>query len=205
NVSQLPVRERVSACRAIIDQAATSPALKTSKALQQYHQDFASAQVDLEAAIAALDAARKVVAAAEQEVAVKDAALTMAGNKFCSAVNATPGIDDPTIASLGLKLLPRRGALKAMSPPLEVRTKIGKNPGEAIVRWKPVARAQTYSVETTDDPSALTGWVHVASSTRATVVLSGLTAGKRTWVRVAAVGAAGTSGFTPPVAVTSFS
>jgi hypothetical protein len=205
NVSQLPVRERLLACRAIVDQAATSPALKNSKTLQQFHQDFAAAQSDLEAALAALDAARKTVATAEQEVATKEVALTDAGNLFCNAVNATPGIDDPTIASLGLKPLARRGAPKAVSAPLSVKTKIGKEPGEAIVRWKPVAGAHAYIVEATDDPSAETGWAHVATSTRATVVVSGLTAGKRTWVRVAAVGAAGVSGFTGPVVVTAFS
>ena len=60
------------------------------------------------------------------------------------------------------------------------------------LQWNSTRRGlNNYIVEATDDHAALTGWHIVASPTKSSPSLTGLTLGKRYWFRVAANGAAG--------------
>ena len=50
---------------------------------------------------------------------------------------------------------------------------------------------QTYVIELTEDPTGLTGWRNVGITKKSNHTITGLVSGRRYWVRVAAVGAAG--------------
>ena len=58
--------------------------------------------------------------------------------------------------------------------------------------FDPVLRGlQTYVLELTEDPTGLTGWRNVGVTKKSSHTITGLVSGRRYWVRVAAVGAAG--------------
>ncbi|HZU99894.1 MAG TPA: hypothetical protein VFF73_24485 [Planctomycetota bacterium] len=200
NISHLATKEKVAAALAITNTATTAAAVKSSPALQQALKSFAAAHDDVQTALANHDAAKKAWMSAEQDLLQKEGSLVAAGNLYRDAVNATPGMDEATIASLGLKVSGPKGAAKVMTAPANVAARAGKQAGEVDLRWKPVDGAKTYLVQTTDDPAALTGWADAAAVTRAKVALKGLTSGKRMWVRVATVGSNGQSAYGSPVA-----
>ncbi len=200
NLSHLSSRDKIAGVQAIITTAAASPALKASAPLQQAQKTLAATHDDVVTALAAHDGAKKTWLAAEQDLLHKESALVAASNAFRDTVNAMPGLDEPTIASLGLKVAGQKGASRAMIAPDSLVTRLGKQPGEIDVQWKPVTGAKTYLVQTTEDAAASTGWANVAAVTKAKVVLKGLTSGKRTWIRVATVGSNGMSAYGSPVA-----
>jgi hypothetical protein len=199
SISDLATKDKVAAVQAITSTAASSPVLKASPALQQAQKTLVAAHDAVEASLGTHDGAKKAQSAAEEDLRQKEAALVAAANAYRDIVNATPTLDEPAIAGLGLKVAGARGASPAMTPPQGVTTKLGQQPGAVSVSWTPVKGAKTYLVQTTEDPAAATGWVEAAAVTKAKVALEGLTSGKRTWVRVATVGPSGTSPFGEPV------
>ena len=200
NLSHLSSRDKIAGVQAIVATAAASPALKASAPLQQAQKTLSTAHDDVVASLATHDAAKKAWMAAEQDLLHKESALVTASNAFRDTVNSMAGLDEPTIASLGLKIAGQKGASRSMIAPTGLVTKLGKQPGEVDVQWKRVAGAQTDLVQTTEDSAASVGWTNVAAVTKAKVVLKGLTSGKRTWIRVATVGSNGMSAYGSPVA-----
>ena len=68
----------------------------------------------------------------------------------------------------------------------------GDADGSVDLYWNPVKRGRkTYNVEMTDDAAGQTGWHIVATPTKNSATLNGLTSGKRYWFRVSANGSAG--------------
>ncbi len=195
NISKLPVKSLVAATQAIVDTAATSPALTSSKPIQQAQQGLAVATSNLQTSLSAHDTSKKTWQAAEQQLLADQTAVINAANTYRDLVNATPNLDAQTINSLGLKVQGQKTASKAMSFPLDIVVKPGKQPGELDVKWKRVAGAKTYLIQVTEDPNGVTGWVDANAVTKSKVSLPGLTSGKRAWVRVASVGSSGTSAY----------
>jgi hypothetical protein len=65
--------------------------------------------------------------------------------------------------------------------------------------WDPIVRGlQTFIVQFTVDPAALTGWQQAGLTKKSTLTLTGLTSGQRYWIRVCAVGAAGNGPWSDP-------
>ena len=61
--------------------------------------------------------------------------------------------------------------------------------------WKPVGNAKSYVIESSTDPATITSWEHAGIATSATKTITNLKSGTRFWFRVAAVAAAGQSGW----------
>ncbi len=65
--------------------------------------------------------------------------------------------------------------------------------------WDPIVRGlQTYIIQTTTDPAALTGWVQAGLTKKSSFTITGLTSGQRYWIHVCAVGAAGPGPWSDP-------
>jgi hypothetical protein len=199
DISSLSLPNKITAAQVIVNTAASSSVLKASKPIQQAQQTLATATDTALDAVNAHAAAKKAMAQAETQLLSSETGLINAANAYRDTVNLTPNIDPPTIMALGLKVAGARGSVKAMTPPVGVVAKIGAGQGEVTVRWKRIPSAKTYVVQTTQDPAAQTGWTETAIVTKSKVVLTGLPSGKRTWIRVASVGAAGTSAYGAPI------
>lgn len=78
----------------------------------------------------------------------------------------------------------------------------GSGDGEVIATWNPLKGARSYVVELSTDVSNPDAWMYQSTTTKAKVVLQGLESGKRIWLRVAAVNAAGKGAYSDPATKT---
>jgi len=200
SISDLSIKNKLASTQAIVSTSNLSPLLKTPGSLQKAQQALSASHDDLQTAVNAHDAAKKAWLAAEQTMLAKEGVLLGSANVYRDTVNAIPNLDQPTIASLGLKVAGQKSAPKDLVAPAAIAAKAGSQPGQVNVKWKPVVGAKTYLVQTTEDPAATTGWIDAAAVTKSKASLSGLTSGKRAWIRVASVGSAGTSAYSSPAA-----
>jgi predicted phage tail protein len=75
---------------------------------------------------------------------------------------------------------------------------MGDHDGELDASWDTVAGAKSYVIEISDDPPTPASWRHAGVSPKSKFTVEGLESGKRYWIRVAAINAAGQSGWSNP-------
>lgn len=152
---------------------------------------FQTAQNDLAAADAAVQAAETVWKQKIQERDVKeavwDAAITARANN-CEAV--TPN-DPVALASTGLPLRNTPAPVGQLPAPANLRAVPTDNEGEIELRCQAVKGGKSFEWEcrTYSDPNA--PWTTVKPSTTARILVPGLTPGVMYAFRVRAIGAAG--------------
>jgi hypothetical protein len=71
--------------------------------------------------------------------------------------------------------------------------------GEVKARWVPIKNARAYEIQTCKDPITFDGWKQYGHSVGAQKIISNLTPGGITWIRVRAISAAGDSDWSAPV------
>ena len=67
--------------------------------------------------------------------------------------------------------------------------------GSLDIKWAPVAGALVYELQATTVADATTGWVHIGNSSSTKFTYSGLVAGTKYWIRVAAINKNGQSAY----------
>lgn len=156
---------------------------------------------DVTAALDELAQAFALVQAAKSEVTTRavsqgnaETKVNEALTKLASYVESVAGSDDTLITSAGMETKASRSAPTLPSVPQAVKANAGDHEGEINLSWRTVANARSYTIEATQDP-ANGSWTHIGIATSASRVIPNLSSGKRYWFRVAAVGAAGQSGW----------
>lgn len=74
----------------------------------------------------------------------------------------------------------------------------GDHNRELKAHWDRVDNSRSYVLERSPDPPTETSWVHERVVTTSSTTIGGLTSGVRYWVRVAAIGSSGQSGWSDP-------
>lgn len=150
---------------------------------------------DLEKANAAVQAARSDVATRVLAQDAAEARMDQLLTQLSGYVESVAGINETVITSAGMETKSSRSAPTIPSPPQGLSASAGDHEGQIELFWKPIPNARSYTIEASTDPATPTSWTHVGLATSASKTINSLTTGKRYWFRVAAVSAAGQSGW----------
>lgn len=104
--------------------------------------------------------------------------------------------DPNKIHSAGLLCVGDRVPVGPMPQVLNLKISVTDSEGVLRSEWQPVFGAFGYLVETATSPDG--PWTQATATSRARHTLSGLTPGTKYWVRVRAVGAAGSGPYSDP-------
>ena len=108
--------------------------------------------------------------------------------------------DEAKIKSAGLDVRSERRPVGDLPAVHGLTVSVGDSEGELDLHWDRVKGAISYTVESTEDAAQASGWKHAAVVTRSSYTLTGLVSGHKISVRVAAIGTAGQSPWSDPVA-----
>jgi hypothetical protein len=110
-------------------------------------------------------------------------------------VNKSNG-DVAKIESAGFTPVSDKHPVGKLPAPADLAVTSGDDAGELDCGWNPVFGAKSYIVQTNIvDPLIEINWKDALNPTKSTCALVGLTSGTRYWVRVAAIGTSGRSGW----------
>jgi hypothetical protein len=105
--------------------------------------------------------------------------------------------DQTIILSSGFGVQSGRSQLqKEVTPPVNVSAVMGAREGEVSLSWDPVPGAKAYNIQVSNNGTG--NWIFYGTVTRRRLVISGLESGAKCFLRVAAVGALGQSGWSDP-------
>jgi predicted phage tail protein len=157
---------------------------------------------DVSAALDALETAAAQVQSARSEITTRtvtqdnaESNLDQVLTQLAAYVESVAGKDDTLITSAGMETKAAPSAPTLPSVPQAVSAAAGDHDGELLLWWKPVGNAKSYVIESSTDPATTTSWEHAGIATSATKTITNLKSGTRFWFRVAAVAAAGQSGW----------
>ncbi len=163
--------------------------------------DMATLETDkknLEAAQDEANVARQISQQKTLNMEEKEKTLENTLKKLANYVeNKTDG-DEGKILSSGFSVRAKAQPTGAAPQVMNLHLTFGDDDGELDASWNSVANVKSYTVELCEDPLTPTGWKHVVSAPNSKTTISGLTSGKKYWVRVAAVTAAGQGTFSDP-------
>jgi hypothetical protein len=117
-------------------------------------------------------------------------------------VQLTSGGDELKILSAGFDVREKATPLGLLPAPTKVLAEAGGSDGEIMVSFGRVYGAKSYVIEVSYDISSADNWDIFGIVTRTRSTLRGLESGKRIWVRVAAVSAAGNGAYSDPATKT---
>ncbi len=119
-----------------------------------------------------------------------------------TTVNQLTGTDESraaAVVSAGYTVVDATTPVGPMPKVENVKVTQGDADATLDAGWDPIVRGlQTFVVEATLDPAALTGWFQAGLTKKSTLTITGLTSGQRYWVRVRAIGAAGPGPWSDP-------
>ena len=157
---------------------------------------------EVTAALDALETAAAQVQSARSEITTRtvsqdnaESRLDQVLTQLAAYVESIAGKDDTLITSAGMETKAAPSAPTPPSVPQALSAAAGDHDGELLLWWKPVANAKSYVIESSTDPATVTSWEHAGIATSATKTITNLKSGTRFWFRVAAVAAAGQSGW----------
>lgn len=157
---------------------------------------------DVTAALDALETAAAQVQSARSEITTRtvsqdnaESRLDQVLTQLAAYVESVAGKDDTLITSAGMETKAAPSAPTLPTVPQALSAAAGDHDGELLLWWKPVAYAKSYVIESSTDPATVTSWEHAGIATSATKTITNLKSGTRFWFRVAAVAAAGQSGW----------
>jgi fibronectin type III domain protein len=157
--------------------------------------DVTGALDDLEKAFASVQSARSEVSTRAVTQDNQEDRVDQLLRQLAGYVESVAGKDDTLITSAGMETKATASAATAPTIPQAFSATAGEHEGEIILSWKPVPNARSYTIEFNLDPATTTSWAHLTIATSASKVITNLKSGTRYWFRVAAVGAAGQSGW----------
>ena len=153
---------------------------------------------DLEAKLATAEQARL---AAEAATAVQDTSKTTAETLVTAEgnyVQQTSGGDAAKIESAGMEVRDPSTPIGDLPAPTDLNATVGDHDGQIDLHWDHVRGAKSYLIEKSLDPPTAISWSVALVATKSSASVTGLTSGTKYWFRVAAVGAAGNSGWSQP-------
>jgi len=150
----------------------------------------------LNAAAVARDNARMLTSQLSDQEMVLDQLLTA----VAGYVDVSTDGDEQWLQLMGFETRRAASPIGPLSAPEKVTVEKGIGSGVLVLRWQPVRGAKTYAVECRD-VAGVGDWRPAQFSTKAKLTLDGLQSGTRYESRVAAIGAAGQSAWSDPVAL----
>lgn len=115
--------------------------------------------------------------------------------QLASYVDNISNGDEALITSAGMDVQAASSGVGEVGVPTGFTATVGDSDGEIDLSWNPVARAQSYVIESSPDAPPAAKWMHQLATTKSKATLTNLTSGTRYWFRVAAIGSQGQGGW----------
>ena len=125
--------------------------------------------------------------AAERQVQKDSREVRVAYTMYEESVNVLARGDAALISKAGLPSRDAAVQILALDRVPSVRSKLGKNPGEALVGWAPGPGATCYAIEVNFSPEDPTAWIALPSGTARTRVVKAPAPGAQFLVRIASL------------------
>ena len=195
NFSRLSIPEKVARARQIVASMTGNAHFTTPQPTLVAITDAAD---QLEAAAADVQTTRQQAKAKTTIQNTKEDALDKLIAQEAGYVTAVAGGDEAIIQSAAMDVRAAPGASAIPAQPQALGATAGDHDGQMDLSWDPVITATSYVIETSPDPPTGTSWKHLGVSTKSSFTVTNLISGSRVWFRVAAVNAAGQSGWSDP-------
>jgi hypothetical protein len=194
NIRGLSIPDRVARGRQIVTALTGNPAFSKP---QPPLPDITATIDALEAGYANNQAAKQAAITSTTVLHDLDVVFETELGKLRSYVDSV-ATDDKTIQSAGMGVAGKAGPLLPATTPAALAVSEGDHDGTLDCSYDRVKGAKSYIIEMSLDPPTATSWKHAAVSVKSSVTITGLASGTRYWFRVAAVTAAGQSGWSDP-------
>ena len=195
NFSRLSIPEKIARARQIVAAMNGNPHFPSP---QPPLSVITVAADELEAAAGDALSARQAAKTKTTIQGAKEDVLGQVVAQEAGHVFAVSGGDEAIIQSAGMDVRAAPSTVGIPSPPQALGATAGDHDGQMDLSWDPVIEAASYVIDMSPDPPTATSWSHLGVSTRSGYTVTGLPSGSRIWFRVAAVNAAGQSGWSDP-------
>lgn len=193
-LTEEPVPDIIDECRAIVTAMTGNANFPTpNPALAGLTTQINTLESKQQAAEAARQAA--LMKTSERDAA--RAALLANMSLLAAYVESASGGVAEKIQSAGMAVR-AEGTPSAMTQVTGLESSPGDDAGEVDLVWDPVKGRLTYEIQSSPDPITPTSWVHRASVSKSTAVLTGLPSATRCWFRVRAIGPNGPGPWSDP-------
>jgi hypothetical protein len=195
-LSHMSVAQKIPFLRNVIQMMTGNPKFPTPTPTLEDAQESLSA---LESAKAKADEAKATSKEMTTLLNQQEDATDLVITKLANYVEVASNDNAAVIESAGFTPASKSKPVGELPAPQGVAASSGDNAGEIDVHWDFVKSSKSYIVQINIVDPLLEGeWKEKALPTKSSVTLTGLVSGTRYWVRVAAVGSAGTSGWSDP-------
>lgn len=120
--------------------------------------------------------------------------------QLASYVDNTTNGDAILIERSGFEVCATPTPVGPLPTPIILSVRASELPGHADLRWKRIYGAKAYNIERAEDTPEGT-WKPMGTVTKCSASVNTMVSGKKYWFRIAAVGAAGQSAWSEPVAL----
>lgn len=196
-LDRMPVADKIQFGRLIADAMNANPNFPTPTPSVGALEDKTTA---LELGYNAAQAARQ---AAKMKTTIQDdcaAELDWVITQMALYVESASGGDKAKIESAGFSVRNPSAPIGELPAPVDVQVAPSEHSGTADVSWKGVRGARAYTIERAEEAPVL-DWTVIGNSTKREASLNSMVSGKKYWFRVAAIGTAGQSAYSDPVAL----
>ena len=163
--------------------------------------EVTAAKNALNAAYQSAEAARNDSKAKTLAQGAAETALMGVVSKLADYVNTASGGDEPVILSSGFEVAADATPAGLPGKPENFSLTAGDKPGEVHGHFDAVKYGRTYKVQYLIGPNPSGSWLNGDPALKSNFDLEDLTSGDRVWVRLQAVGTAGTGPWSDPVSV----
>ena len=192
NLKKMSVTDKIAKGRQIVTAMTNNPSFPNPTPAVA---DVVAALDDLEKTFALVKSAKSEVTTRVGTQEIAEAKVNQVLNQLAGYVESIAGTNDTLITSAGMETKAPPSAPTPPNIPQALAATAGEHEGEMLLVWKPVSNARSYTIEFSLDPATTTSWTHAGIAASASKTINNLKSGTRYWFRVAAIGAAGQSGW----------
>lgn len=154
----------------------------------------------MEAAFNDAKAARLTAKTLTQILDAREHSFDGAVSQLGSYVDNVSNGDAIVIERAGFAVRATPSPIGPLVAPTDLQVAASAHPGHAELRWATVYGAKAYNIERAED-TAEGNWKFMGTTTKREASVNSMISGKKYWHRIAAVGAAGQSAWSEPVAL----
>ena len=189
-VKKQSIAEKLAISQALADGAAGMPALANHPTLAALNVAAAELQAAATTAADCANAARAATVLQNQKEGGWDVGL----ERWLNLLESEPTVTVAMLHAMNLQPTKTKSvATLELTEPLQFHLTMGAQHAELVGRWRAVPGARGYFLELTETPADPASWRQVATATRTSCTLQGLTTGTTYYGRVRAFGSAGPS------------
>lgn len=196
-LKDVPLPKRIQAGRQVVESLTNNPHFPDAG---PWRAMLLAATNELEASYNAAQSHRQITASKisfqhEKAKEFNQIMATVARN-VANASNLIP----EKVLSAGFNLCGTNKAIGALSAPTGFTVSPSDHSGTMEMYWKTVRGAFSYEIQRALDQTGELEWSQVATTSKTRATVNSMTSGQKYWFRVLAVGAAGQSPWSTPVA-----